>query len=293
MKTFCMVLQKPRLLVHLHLFYTDQLPYFLQKLKNITRCKWDLIVTLTQTNPSVEKELKTFKPNVKIIQVENKGYDIWPFLQVLSQSDLSQYNYILKLHTKNTRADEARFFEIKSNTTYLWRNMLVDSLLSSERTFLRNLTILEKNPKIGMLACAPCIVKRSITYLEDTSLFENLIKTLHLKTSCRFFCAGTMFMIRPQIVTKLLNAHFTEKDFSTSVSHTGGTATLAHAIERVFIPLFYDCKMHVYPLQNFTYTFKHFLYLLFHHFFSITNENKQKVLWLLWMKIPLSKKPLS
>ena len=43
--------------------------------------------------------------NAKIITVPNKGYDIYPFLIVLSKVKLDEYDYILKIHTKNSRKD--------------------------------------------------------------------------------------------------------------------------------------------------------------------------------------------
>ena len=101
---------KPRLLVHLHLYYHNQLEYMLQKLANINNCDWDLFVTVCEKNQNSIDKIKSLKPDAKIIKVDNKGYDIWPFLQVLNFVDLKNYDYILKIHTKNFRSKKAFSF---------------------------------------------------------------------------------------------------------------------------------------------------------------------------------------
>ena len=93
--------EEKTLLVHLHLFYKEQLDFMINKLKNISNCKWDLYVTMPVENNEIEEKLKKFKPNTKIIIVDNIGYDIWPFIQVVQSINLDNYDYILKIHTKN------------------------------------------------------------------------------------------------------------------------------------------------------------------------------------------------
>ena len=92
-------MQNKKILVHLHLYYQNQLNYFIKKLKNIT-CEFDLIVTLANENPKITEKIKQFKPNAKILVVENLGYDVYPFIQVINEAELKNYDYILKIHTK-------------------------------------------------------------------------------------------------------------------------------------------------------------------------------------------------
>ena len=92
-----------KVLVHLHLFYHEQLPYFLDKLKNINNCDWDLIVTVCEHIDESEKMILNFKSDAEIRLVENNGYDILPFLNVIKSVNLDDYDFVLKLHTKRGR----------------------------------------------------------------------------------------------------------------------------------------------------------------------------------------------
>ena len=46
---------RKKLLVHLHLFYHDQLDWFVSRLKNIT-CDYDLWITVTEKNREIIKK---------------------------------------------------------------------------------------------------------------------------------------------------------------------------------------------------------------------------------------------
>ena len=91
-----------KLLVHLHLYYQDQTDYFLDRLSNIT-VPFTLIVTMTDENAEIRKKILVKFPDARIITVENSGYDVYPFFQAMKLFDLSSFDYILKIHTKNCR----------------------------------------------------------------------------------------------------------------------------------------------------------------------------------------------
>ena len=72
-----------KIAVHLHLYYFNQLPKVLSYLKSLEGIDYDLFVTMVQENKDVEQQLKTFNPNTNIFVVENRGYDIGPFIDFL------------------------------------------------------------------------------------------------------------------------------------------------------------------------------------------------------------------
>jgi hypothetical protein len=49
-----------RFLVHLHLYYHEQLDFMIEKLKNIQGCDWDLYVTINENNEESKKIAYTF-----------------------------------------------------------------------------------------------------------------------------------------------------------------------------------------------------------------------------------------
>lgn len=234
----------PRLLVHLHLYYQDQWPYFKQKLANIRRCKWDLFVTVSKANATLARQILDFKKDAHILNVSNVGYDIWPFLQVLYKVNLSDYDYVLKLHSK-----QLVFLSNISPTPdkdMRWRDCLVNALLATPDTFLTNLKLMEQQG--GLCAAASCCLLRTDILPEDTFLYAKLHHELKLSFSSRWFVAGTMFLIRAACLEKLQQHPFEEQAF-ISVNKSGSIATLAHALERIFIPLVLEQHLKIYLIH--------------------------------------------
>ena len=156
-------LKLPNVLVHLHLYYPEQLDYMLKKLKNINNCNWDLIVTICKENPKIERKIKEFKSDSQIIKVKNIGYDVWPFIQVLESINLDDYDYVLKLHTKNHR----------KHNNFFWRNILIDALLLSPKRYEQNLQLFKESPEIGIIGAEEVASKMTGICAEENELFFN------------------------------------------------------------------------------------------------------------------------
>ena len=134
-----------RLLVHLHIFYHDQVDYFIHKLKNINDIEWDLVVTFTNRQEETIRKLQLLKPDVKFLELENYGYDIWPFIRVIKDIYLSKYSYVMKLHTKGPVSwCRPNIISLRDNE---WRDALTDGLLYSPDFFKEILSYSGKNPK--------------------------------------------------------------------------------------------------------------------------------------------------
>ena len=88
------------LAVHLHLYYTEQLPNIIKYLKSLEDVDYDLFVTMVEIDKGIEEQIKAFNKKANIRVVENRGYDIGPFVDFLHKINLDDYKYILKLHTK-------------------------------------------------------------------------------------------------------------------------------------------------------------------------------------------------
>lgn len=219
-----------KLLVILHVYYHDHVTYFIDKMKNINGCEWDLIVTYSEQSQRTKKKFKDFKPDTKFVVVDNTGYDVWPFIQTIKAIDLSGYDYILKLHTKNINNPSIKLNGLRQ-TGHRWRNLLVDSMLKSPKQFSKCLKRLEKNPKTGMLSCYELFVNLTDRRPEDTYMLEEEATRIGLQIKKGKFCAGTMFMVRPECLKTIINAEFTPDMWVAGKSHSLGT--LAHVYERL------------------------------------------------------------
>lgn len=220
-----------KLLIHFHLYYTDQLDYFLEKLSNIQGCDYDLYVTMTEKNADAEQKIFRLFPNARILIVPNKGYDVGPFVDVLNRVNLSDYDYVLKVHTKNTTKSER--LKINGNTISrkYWLYFLVESLIGSKKNFAHNLQHLS-NQNIGMLACNKLITDKTGDYPMVERSARQILDNMGVNNTGKLnFVAGTMFLAKASLFRPLKK--YTIESFENSeTSQTGNS--LAHAFERIF-----------------------------------------------------------
>lgn len=274
-------LKLPNVLVHLHLYYPEQLDYMLKKLKNINNCNWDLIVTICKENPKIERKIKEFKSDSQIIKVKNIGYDVWPFIQVLESINLDDYDYVLKLHTKNHR----------KHNNFFWRNILIDALLLSPKRYEQNLQLFKESPEIGIIGAEEVASKMTGICAEENELFFSFCKKYNLNLTKGVFISGTMFMIRSSILKSILALNLKEEDFYC-VQKTDGKGTIAHVLERVFcrIAELKGYKIHTIktPRHQIKLYIKTFIKNIFAVQNYIYNGEKHKRLNILGFKIKLN-----
>ena len=244
--------RRQKILVHLHLFYHDQLDWFLHRLKNITR-DYDLYVTVTEHVASTEYKLKQFKPDAHILHVPNRGYDIYPFWLVLQQVSLADYVFVLKMHTKNARATPW----IKNGIIYngwQWHDDLINPLIGSRHQFER-LSRLIKRKGVGMVGSGNLIGDTEKTSQAKNT--EQLCQKMGIKyfATCPFVC-GTMFAVRSDLLMPFQQYPFKESDFSAD-SKTGSVGTVAHSLETVFGLLVAGHGLKIAKIHNFTTWRKH------------------------------------
>ncbi|HIT93378.1 MAG TPA: hypothetical protein IAD11_10745 [Candidatus Stercorousia faecigallinarum] len=240
-------MENKKLLVHLHLFYQDQLDFMLKKLKNISDCKWDLYVTITEENSETERKLKTFAPNVKIIKINNIGYDIWPFIKVIQSVNLDNYDYVLKIHTKNYQ--KKLWLNGFKKKGFWWRNELINAILKDKNQFKKNLSLLSSKSDCGMVCSKIMLWDIGNYWPEDTYLLKEELNFLKFKSQYKHFCAGTMFLARANIFKFLQNKEINEQCFTRS-SHTKETGTRAHTYERIFCIAVDEFGYKIYTNKN-------------------------------------------
>lgn len=242
---------KRKILVHIHLFYHNQLNWFLSRLKNIT-CDYDLWVTVTENNKATTQKIKKFKKDAHILKVPNRGYDIYPFWLVLQKISLSDYDAVLKLHTKNRRKTKWGKNGI-SYTKFEWRDDLINPLVGSKSLFKKALKTLSAND-VGMVGSANLIGnKENVEQAKNTKNFCEEFGITYSK-DCPFVC-GTMFLMKSSLLYGFQKYSFKDSDFS-STSVTGSTGTLAHSLETVFGLIVADKNMKLAGVQSFITSYK-------------------------------------
>lgn len=220
-----------KVLVVLHIFYEDQVPWFLDKLSHIHGCKWDLVVSYCGASAGFMEQIRSFKPDVFFIRVENEGFDVWPFIYVLRQVNLADYDVLVKLHTKGPTKGFKLFINRFRIRNYDWRDGLVLPFLGSDGRWKRLLRIFESKQDVGMVAPRKFVIA-SHSFAEDGLLLDQELERVGLSCPSRNFVAGTMFAVRPHLLACIRDTKHVSSDFvSAHESHSNGS--LAHVYERI------------------------------------------------------------
>ena len=214
------------IVVHLH--YGDVWPDFEKRLRRLT-VPFHLIVTLSEPNPDLAARISGQFRNAKVLIYPNRGRDVGPFIQLLREGHLDDFDLICKLHGKKTMSLGPRsiFGEV-------WRRKLLNDLVGSDELARDILQRFVDRPRLGLVGSSHF---RGI-YLEAWPKNEKLTLELAERLGCsreKFkldFFAGTMFWIRREVLDLLKPLNLSQDDFPVEAGQTDGT--LQHALERIF-----------------------------------------------------------
>lgn len=218
--------------VHLHLHYLEMWDCLERYLENMAGDPFDLYVTMTTHNPGMEQRIKQKHPNAVIWVVENRGYDVGPFVYFLNQIDLKKYDLILKIHTKNTKGFVGVRIKHRLISRKLWFEMLIGALIGSKEIFKKNIEKFERKPQLGMVGSRYLIVSAHKYCKGMIGEVESLLAQMSpLSVSEIKFVAGTMFLVRSELMQKIKdNVSFEDFEYTQAGVKDG---TLAHVMERV------------------------------------------------------------
>ena len=181
------------ILIHIHIFYPELWNELKVCINNIYPYKFDLFITLVEHHKDIINDIKENFPFANIEIVENKGYDIGPFIYILNKINLDNYSYIVKLHTKhnipyNTNIGNGYIFKNDQ-----WRKALL-SFLKDKKTFNNCIKSFDKDKKLGMIANYKTILKKEKRDKKAEKEAYKLLQQINLRTNKYQFVAGTMFI---------------------------------------------------------------------------------------------------
>lgn len=219
------------ILIHLHIFYPEQVAYFIKKLHNVT-CKFDLIVTMPIENKSIRRSINNFSHDAIILITPNRGYDIFPFICAIKHIDISKYDFVLKLHTKR-KVTVPKVFNNTIYCGYDWRDSLVSSLIGSKKQFENIISLFSNNSEVGLISNFQLFRNLRHDIRRDYVTTQEGLKFFGDFDDNFCFVCGTMFIARAELFYQLAKIEFQPDLFMpTSKSNSGGT--FAHVIERYF-----------------------------------------------------------
>ena len=174
--------------------------------------------------PSVTASLERHTMPFVLLETDNRGRDIAPFLSALGYIREDGAQLLLKLHTKRSPHLE--------NGDH-WRVQLLDSLLDPG-TAGRALEALRADPALGVLAPDGHVLSVSAFLGANAGQVSELSRKLGIEqesVEASVFVAGSMFYARPRIFYPLMESAICTSDFEVERGQLDGT--LAHGIERL------------------------------------------------------------
>ena len=164
----------------------------------------------------------------EVIEGENRGRDILPFLRLATRLLDEGEKIVLKLHTKQS---------LHRRDGETWRRELLELLLPQGRT-AGLAAAFSNDPTLGLLAPEGHV--QPMHYYWGAN--EDNVRCLATRTGIRLpetdsdrFIAGSMFWARLEALRPLLDAHLDEWEFEAEQGQVDGT--FAHALERMFLSL--------------------------------------------------------
>lgn len=217
-----------KILVHVHIFYDNLYPELKSCLLNLKDYNCDYIFTFVTKNEALEADIKASFKNAKVEIVKNLGFDLGPFVHVLNEVNLSDYSYVIKLHTKRDIP------VLGKNDWYSgsgWRDALL-KFIKTKQTFANVIRRLDNNHKIGMHGPNICTFNKKT---DDHFSYKHALKYFianNLKRKNYKFVAGTMFMVKAELLELIKQLKISQDNFeSPDLSHDG--CQMAHIFERL------------------------------------------------------------
>lgn len=217
-----------RFAIHLHLYYRELWPEIAACIRNFKPYDYDLFITTPHADDVLRETVLSEFPSAEYHILENRGYDIGPFCEILNRLNIEEYDFIVKLHTKRDFTGFVNLHHFKSSE---WRHRLLH-FCSSSVNLERTLNAFATNPKIGMISHGSLITGPGDFLEEDGVRAEacNILSSFGLVPRRKEFVAGSCFIARAELL-RPLKGKFSLSSFNLSTDHR---ASKAHILERLF-----------------------------------------------------------
>lgn len=267
------------ILVHCHIYYTDMWPELKQCIQNITPYPFKLYVTMVEEHQAIFDDVNKSFPDAEIEIVENRGYDVWPFVNVINKIDLDDYSYVIKIHTKRYMPIGALLndFNIEGGK---WRIYALE-MMSDRKNVRRCIECFDNNAKLGMITNYRLITAAQNDDRNTQDVVAKYLKDRKFEVGSYSFAGGTFFMCRASLLQPLQKLKLKAKDFEyPDAKHK--KITLAHILERFFGAIIYAQGYEikdVYSSNQRNSIIWHWLYQLAHFIYrkKITSKGKIQV----------------
>lgn len=225
---------KQKVLAVAHIFYADMAEEILQRLSVLPKGYYLVATTSNEENQaqiSAVMERYGVEGEVRVV-ASNRGRDIGAFLvdcnDVLASG---KWDIVVKIHSKKSVQDDY-------NAAQLFKTHLYDNLLNSRAHVANILAEFAAHPALGMVLAPlphmgyPTMGHAWFTNREPAqAVAKRLGINVPFDKDMPLATYGSMFIARPQALTKLVNAGFKPENFPVEGGYKDGS--LAHVLERL------------------------------------------------------------
>lgn len=223
-----------KILAVAHIFYADMAEEILQRLSVLPKGYYLVATTSNEENQaqiSAVMERYGVEGEVRVV-ASNRGRDIGAFLvdcnDVLASG---KWDIVVKIHSKKSVQDDY-------NAAQLFKTHLYDNLLNSRAHVANILAEFAAHPALGMVLAPlphmgyPTMGHAWFTNREPAqAVAKRLGINVPFDKDMPLATYGSMFIARPQALTKLVNAGFKPENFPVEGGYKDGS--LAHVLERL------------------------------------------------------------
>ena len=217
-----------------HIFYADMAEEILQRLSVLPKGYYLVATTSNEENQAQIRavmERYGVEGEVRVV-ASNRGRDIGAFLvdcnDVLASG---KWDIVVKIHSKKSVQDDY-------NAAQLFKTHLYDNLLNSRAHVANILAEFAAHPSLGMVLAPlphmgyPTMGHAWFTNREPAqAVAKRLGINVPFDKDMPLATYGSMFIARPQALTKLVNAGFRPENFPVEGGYKDGS--LAHVLERL------------------------------------------------------------
>jgi len=213
-----------------HVYYPELVDELIDHLASIP-VPFDLLVTNASGEELVVDTARM--PTVSgcaILEVENRGRDLWPLAQLVNAGLLDGYELVIKIHTK--RSDWRESHTGLAGTGGSWRSDLLSALLGDTSNVAMILDAFEGSPDLGIVTADGSVLGPGF-WGHNEPVTASLLKRLDLELEPRAltFAAGSMYWARASVPRRFADLRLTRADFEDELGQIDGTT--AHSLERV------------------------------------------------------------
>lgn len=222
-----------KVVVVVHVSHLDVLSSLFFRILNI-EINYDLIMTVASgERVELERLLAEQGLTATILEVEECGYDILPFIKCLPFILDGGYDLVCKLHAKKGLFNLEKHCPDVGGISL---DMLLDPIIGSPEAVRQCLYSFADNSKLGMLGSAD-FYKSSRHLMDDNDVD---VSRLVLKLNSNFdpakswgFFAGAVFWCRPEMFKPLLELLPELEKTPVNHANTEGAGSIWHALERI------------------------------------------------------------